>query len=65
LYADVRSEAFRKFGVLQWQPNVIPDEKGEFHFDLPDTGCSKITLDVQYMTSDGHTGSQRQTLSLE
>jgi hypothetical protein len=59
LYADVRSEAFRKFGVLQWQPNVIPDEKGEFHFDLPDTGCSKITLDVQYI------GSQRQTLSLE
>jgi len=65
LYADTRTEAFRKFGVLQWEPNLIPDEKGEFHFDVPDTGCKKITLNLQYMTNDGHTGSVQRTLTVE
>jgi hypothetical protein len=64
IYMSTADDGFRNFAVLQWQPNVIPDDKGEFHFDIPDTGCQTIDIDMQVMSNDGRTGSQHQTLSL-
>ena len=34
VYPSYNSPFFRKFGTLDWHPDVRPDEHGQFHFQI-------------------------------
>jgi hypothetical protein len=63
--ASTTDTGFRNFGVVQWIPTVLTDDKGAFSFDIPQTGLKTVTISVEGFTPDGQLISERQTVVID
>lgn len=46
VYPSYNSPFFRKFGTVDWHPDVRPDEKGQLHFQFKDYGLERVRVFV-------------------
>ena len=46
VYPSYSSPFFRKFGTLDWHPDVRPDENGKFQFQFKDYGLERLRVFV-------------------
>jgi len=46
VYPSYTSPFFRKFGTVDWHPDVRPDENGKLHFQFKDYGLERLRVFV-------------------
>ncbi|NDI97704.1 hypothetical protein GWA97_01265 [Flavobacterium sp. LaA7.5] len=63
-YLSTATKGFENFGVIDWEPLITTDEKGEFKLELPRTGQDSIKLLIEGISPDGKLISEIKTISL-
>ncbi len=63
-YKSYDGAFFNTFGVVDWHPLLILNEKGAVDFDIYDTGLSEVTLYIEGVSSDGKFFSAIKEVSL-
>lgn len=64
LYVSTNDKGFLKYGIIQWLPYVLTDDKGNFSFEIPKTDVKSVTVRVQGVTPDGKLFSELRTIVL-
>ena len=64
-YLTTADEAFIKYGVINWNPMLLSNEKGIFTFKIPNTEISKIVLHIEGIATDGTILSIRKSLDID
>ena len=57
-YASYRSQSFRDFGVIHWEPNINIEKGISDEFKMLDTGLDEINFYIEGVSSDGTVFSQ-------
>ena len=57
-YASYRSQTFRDFGVIHWEPNINIEKGISDEFKMLDTGLDEINFYIEGVSSDGTVFSQ-------
>lgn len=65
LYNSTTDEGFVKFGIIDWQPQIMTDDKGTFNLKIPTTGQTTIKVVLEGFSADGKLVSEVKTLSLQ
>ena len=52
-YISYNSEAFKKFGTIDWIPNIYTDESGNFEFTIPHFNQEKLKINIQGIDNFG------------
>ncbi|OBX23939.1 hypothetical protein BAA08_03000 [Bizionia sp. APA-3] len=65
MYNTTKRDAFSKMGVLNWIPNVTPNQNGEFVFNIPNYFYNEINLYIEGMCEDGSLISKVETIKLK
>ena len=63
MYKTNNSQAFEKYGVINWIPNIETNALGEFTFKLPNTS-ENVNLYIEGMGEDGSLYSLNETIRL-
>lgn len=63
-YLSTQNEGFANFGVINWIPNIMTDEKGEFKFSIPKTGQKSIKLLIEGFSADGKLISETKIINV-
>jgi len=63
-YLSTKNEGFVNFGVINWIPNIMTDENGEFKFDIPKTGQKTIKLFIEGFSADGKLISETKVITI-
>lgn len=63
-YMSTATKGFENFGVIDWEPIITTDEKGEFKLELPRTGQDSIKLLIEGISPDGKLISEVKTIYL-
>ncbi len=64
-YSTKSDAGFENFGVIQWIPNILTDEKGAFIFQLPPAGKRNVKLLIEGITPEGRLISEIKTISVQ
>ena len=63
-YDSVRDEGFLKLGSIDWKPIVMTDEKGTFHFSIPNLYQKSVKLVIEGMSPEGLMVSETVVLAI-
>ncbi len=63
-YISTATKGFENFGVVDWEPLITTDEKGEFKLELPRTGQDSIKVLIEGISPDGKLISEIKTIHL-
>ena len=63
MYKTNNNQAFEKYGVINWIPNIETNALGEFTFKLPNTS-ENVNLYIEGMGEDGSLYSLNETIRL-
>ncbi|WP_188620031.1 hypothetical protein [Flavobacterium suaedae] len=63
-YFTTYSKGFENFGVIDWEPLITSDEKGEFSFEIPYTGQDAVRILIEGMSPEGNIISETKTIYL-
>ena len=55
---------FENFGLIDWQPLITTDEKGEFSFSIPKLYFGQVKILIEGMSPDGKLISEVKTITL-
>lgn len=64
-YMNTFGKGFENYGIIDWQPYITSDEKGNFSLKIPMTAQKKINLLIEGMGADGRLISEIKTIDLE
>nr|WP_322624153.1 hypothetical protein [uncultured Flavobacterium sp.] len=65
-YTSTIDKGFENFGILDWNTQVMSDEKGEFTFSIPNNmGQKSVKLLIEGFSADGKLISETKTLQLK
>lgn len=64
-YDSTLDKGFENFGIVNWVQTIVPDEKGDFKFQIPNLNQKKVKLVIEGFNSEGKLISEVKTLSLE
>ncbi|CAM3679916.1 hypothetical protein FLGE108171_10330 [Flavobacterium gelidilacus] len=53
-YITYSNLSFRKYGTIDWIPNIFTDENGEFEFKIPTLEQKSILLNIQGLDNEGN-----------
>lgn len=54
VYAYYENQSFKKYGTINWIPNVYTDENGSFEFEIPTLKQKKFLVNIQGIDSEGN-----------
>ena len=60
-YDDI---GFQNFGLIDWHPTIITDDKGEFSFSIPKLYSGKVKILIEGIAPDGKMVSEIKTVNL-
>ncbi|WP_417357940.1 hypothetical protein [Flavobacterium sp.] len=60
-YDDI---GFQNFGLIDWHPSIITDDKGEFNFSIPKLYSGKVKILIEGIAPDGKMISEIKTVNL-
>lgn len=63
-YMSTNDEGFENFGLINWQPLITTDEKGEFEFSVPKTYSGEVRIIIEGISPDGKILSEEKTITL-
>lgn len=63
-YNNIASIGFIKYGVINWIPSILTDEKNKFTVDLPNFNQKKIRVIIEGFTYTGEVISETQIIYL-
>lgn len=63
-YTSTSSEGFLNYGVINWNPAVLTDEKNNFQLEVPNYNQRKVKLIIEGFTYDGEMISETQIIDL-
>lgn len=46
-YTDYKSDSFKKYGTIDWEPNIYTNENGEFEVTIPHLNQEEILINIQ------------------
>lgn len=58
------NEGFENFGIIDWQPTVITDEKGNFKINVPNKYSGEVKIMIEGFNQEGKLISEVKTLTL-
>lgn len=61
-YTSTNDKGFENFGLIDWEPVIMTDEKGGFKFAIPRTYPRKIKVLIEGFSADGKLISEIKTL---
>ncbi|MFK5879159.1 MAG: hypothetical protein QM478_06635 [Flavobacteriaceae bacterium] len=64
-YIMSHTAVFSKYGVINWIPNLTPDEKGVLSFKIPNYTFDSINLYIEGMGEDGSLYSTNEVITIE
>lgn len=64
-YASTDDEGFKKFGLIDWIPNILTNEGETFTFSIPNKNQKKVKLLIEGFSSDGQLISEIKTINLQ
>lgn len=65
IYSSTEGIGFTNFGIIDWIPNIIPNEDGNFSFQIPNLNQKKVKLLIEGFSGDGKLISEIKTVNLE
>ena len=65
IYTVTSDKGFENFGVINWIQTILPDENGDFKFQIPNLNQKNVKLLIEGFNSEGKIISEVKTLSLE
>lgn len=63
-YTSATDEGFLNYGVINWIPAVLTDEKNNFQLEVPNYNQRKVKLIIEGFTYDGEMISETQIIDL-
>lgn len=63
-YSSTDTRGFENFGVIDWEPLITTNEKGEFTIEIPRTGQNSAKVLIEGFNADGTLVSEVKTISL-
>ena len=63
-YNSTTDKGFVNFGIINWFPEVMANENGEFKFTIPVTGQKTVKILLEGFSADGRLISEIKTLQL-
>ena len=63
-YTATSTQGFTEFGVINWVPFILTDEKNGFQFDVPNYNQKKVKVITEGFTFDGELISEMQIIDL-
>lgn len=63
-YFTTYNKGFENFGLIDWEPLINSDEKGEFSFEIPYTGQDTVKVLIEGMSPEGKIISETKTIYL-
>ncbi|MEM6514870.1 MAG: hypothetical protein AAF688_01715 [Bacteroidota bacterium] len=64
-YTYYRSDFFKKYGVIDWKPNLRVDESGIIEFKVYDTGNERIKFFIEGIAGDGTLVSEEKEIFIK
>ena len=64
-YDNVRGPGFLQFGTIDWKPIVETDQKGTFHFSIPNLFQKSVRVIIEGLSANGEMVSESLLLNLE
>lgn len=61
-YNSVDDKGFQNFGIIDWQPNVWSDNKGEFSISIPKMSSKPMKVLIEGFSADGKLISEIKTI---
>ena len=62
-YNIVDDKGFTNFGVIDWKPNIMTDENGEFSFSIPRMSAKPMRVLIEGFSADGKLISEIKTIN--
>jgi hypothetical protein len=53
-FSNFQQQAFKKYGIIDWVPNIYTDIEGNFEIKIPKLEQEKVLLNIQGIDSDGN-----------
>lgn len=63
-YISTRDEGFENFGLIDWEPQVTTNEKGEFTLSIPKVYSGQVKVLIEGIGPDGKLISEIKTITL-
>lgn len=64
MYATTSDKGFQDFGLIDWEPLILPDGNGEFTLEVPRTAQKKVKLLIEGFSADGKLISEIKTIDI-
>mgnify|MGYP006187191521 FL=1 len=64
IYTSTNDQGYENFGLIDWKPQIMTDENGEFEITIPQTGQKEIRFIIEGFSADGKLISDVKTISL-
>jgi hypothetical protein len=64
-YTSTTGKGYDNFGLVDWQPLITTDEKGDFTFSIPRTLQNTVKILIEGFNTEGKLISEIKTISLE
>ena len=64
VYNSTADAGFENFGIIDWEPNIMTDENGEFSFTIPKIYNKPIKVLIEGFSADGKLISEVKTINL-
>lgn len=62
-YNTVEDKGFDNFGVIDWEPNIMTDDKGEFKLAIPKLSSKPLKVLIEGFSADGKLISEIKTIN--
>ena len=63
-YESTSDSGFENFGIINWIPQIVSDDKGNFKFEIPDTGRANVKIKIEGFSDNGKLISEIRILKL-
>ncbi|SFA76781.1 hypothetical protein SAMN05660845_0446 [Flavobacterium swingsii] len=64
-YNNVNDKGFKNFGTIYWNPKVLTNESGQFHFSFPNLFQKSVKIIIEGISSDGEMISEIKILDIK
>lgn len=64
-YDNPQSQGFDNFGIIDWKPQILADENGQFIFETTDLNKIKCKIIVEGMTNEGRIFHEERIVELK
>ncbi|PZR20327.1 MAG: hypothetical protein DI539_11200 [Flavobacterium psychrophilum] len=61
-YNSVDDKGFENFGIIDWQPTIMTNEKGEFNISIPKISSKPLKVLIEGFSADGKLISEIKTI---